>query len=99
MSDVVEVARAARDESGVTFVHLNAGFQGSRGVQFAEPYIAALKELGVLVGAQLAGKNLLLIAPKPVRLKVDCLEFVICFEPGFFHHNLDVLELQALTFL
>ena len=54
VSDVVEVARAARDESGVTFVHLNAGFQGSRGVQFAEPYIAALKELGVLVGAQLA---------------------------------------------
>ena len=29
--DVVETCRAARDYSGVTFVHLNGGFQGSRG--------------------------------------------------------------------
>ena len=28
LSDVVETCRAARDESGVTFVHLNGGFQG-----------------------------------------------------------------------
>ena len=36
---LADEARAARDESGVTFVHLNAGFQGTRGVQFAEPYV------------------------------------------------------------
>ena len=46
VEDVIETARAAKEQSGVTFVHLNAGFQGNRGVQFAEPYIAALKELG-----------------------------------------------------
>ena len=46
VADVVEVARAARDESGVTFVHLNAGFQGTRGVQFAEPYIARAEGAG-----------------------------------------------------
>jgi hypothetical protein len=55
VSDVVETCRAARDQSGVTFVHLNAGFQGTRGVQFAEPYIRAIKDqVGMLVGAQLA---------------------------------------------
>jgi hypothetical protein len=55
VSDVVETCRAARDQSGVTFVHLNAGFQGTRGVQFAEPYIDAIKDqVGMLVGAQLA---------------------------------------------
>jgi hypothetical protein len=85
VSDVVEVARAARDESGVTFVHLNAGFQGTRGVQFAEPYIAALKELGVLVGAQLAPEKDFSRYDRLIDMGVDhisfCLEFV---EPEWF---------------
>ncbi len=85
VSDVVEVARAARDESGVTFVHLNAGFQGSRGVQFAEPYIAALKELGVLVGAQLAPEKDFSRYDHLMDMGVDhisfCLEFV---DPEWF---------------
>lgn len=85
VADVVEVARAARDESGVTFVHLNAGFQGSRGVQFAEPYIAALKELGVLVGAQLAPEKDFSKYDRLIDLGVDhlsfCLEFV---DPAWF---------------
>jgi hypothetical protein len=85
VSDVVEVARAARDESGVTFVHLNAGFQGSRGVQFAEPYIAALKELGVLVGAQLAPEKDFSRYDRLIAMGVDhisfCLEFV---DPQWF---------------
>jgi len=80
VADVVEVARAARDESGVTFVHLNAGFQGTRGVQFAEPYIAALKELGVLVGAQLAPEKDFSRYDRLIEMGVDhlsfCLEFV-----------------------
>jgi hypothetical protein len=85
VEDVVEVARAARDESGVTFVHLNAGFQGSRGVQFAEPYIVALKELGVLVGAQLAPEKDFSRYDRLIGMGVDhisfCLEFV---EPEWF---------------
>jgi len=86
ISDVVEVARAAREESGVTFVHLNAGFQGNRGVQFAEPYITALKErVGVLVGAQLAPEKDFSHYDRLIDLGVDhvsfCLEFI---DPEWF---------------
>ncbi len=55
IEDVVETCRAARDESGVTFVHLNGGFQGTRGLRFTEPYVRAIKDrVGLLVGVQLA---------------------------------------------
>lgn len=55
VADVVETCRAAKAESGVTFVHLNGGFQGSRGLAFAWPYVRAIKqEVGLLVGLQLA---------------------------------------------
>jgi hypothetical protein len=55
VADVVETCRAAKDESGITFVHLNGGFQGSRGIEFARPYVNAIKEeVGLLVGLQLA---------------------------------------------
>jgi hypothetical protein len=37
LSDVIETCRAAREESSVTFVHLNGGFQGSRGIEYALP--------------------------------------------------------------
>ena len=51
IEDVVETCRAAREESGATFVHLNGGFQGSRGLRFTEPYVRAIKEqVGMLVG-------------------------------------------------
>ena len=33
LEDVVETAHAAREESGITFVHFNGGFQGSRGLR------------------------------------------------------------------
>ena len=84
--DVVEVARAAKAESGATFVHLNAGFQGTRGVQFAEPYIRALKEeVGVMVGAQLAPEKDFSHYDRLIALGVDhvsfCLEFV---DPEWF---------------
>jgi len=55
VSDVVQTCRAAKEESGITFVHLNGGFQGSRGLAFALPYVKAIKEeVGLLVGLQLA---------------------------------------------
>src|SRR5687768_7970176 len=42
IDDVVETCIAARDESGVTFVHLNGGFLGSKGLAFALPYVKAI---------------------------------------------------------
>jgi hypothetical protein len=55
VEDVVETALAAKAESGVTFVHLNSGFQGERDVDAAGPFVKALKErVGVLVGLQMA---------------------------------------------
>jgi hypothetical protein len=86
VEDVVETALAAKAESGVTFVHLNAGFQGSRGVQFAEPYIAALKEqVGVLVGAQLAPQKDFSHYDRLIAMGVDHLSFCPEFvDPGWF---------------
>jgi hypothetical protein len=55
IDDVVETCLAAREESGITFVHLNGGFLGSKGLEFARPYIEAIKgRTGLLVGVQLA---------------------------------------------
>ena len=66
IADVIETCRAARAESGVTFVHLNGGFQGSRGLEFATPYVTAIKrDVGMLVGVQLA--------PEPVFARYDAL--------------------------
>jgi hypothetical protein len=86
IEDVVETARAAKEQSGITFVHLNAGFQGNRGVPFAEPYIRALKEqVGVLVGAQLAPQKDFSHYDRLIALGVDhvsfCPEFV---DPEWF---------------
>ncbi len=54
IDDVVETALAAKRESGVTFVHLNSGFQGERDIDDAAPYVKALRErVGVLVGLQM----------------------------------------------
>src|SRR5262245_13418058 len=55
VADVVETCRTAKAESGITFVHLNGGFQGSRGLALAWPYVRAIKQkVGLLVGLQLA---------------------------------------------
>jgi hypothetical protein len=86
VSDVVETCRAAKAESGITFVHLNAGFQGSRGVQFAEPYIRAIKEdVGLLVGAQLAPEKDFSRYDRLIDLGVDHLSFCVeFFDPDWF---------------
>jgi hypothetical protein len=79
VADVVEVARAAREESGITFIHFNGGFQGTRGIQFAEPYIRAIKEeVGLLVGVQLAPEKDFSQYDRLIDLGVDHLSF--CFE-------------------
>jgi len=53
--DVVETALAAREERGITFVHLNGGFDdGDRYVERFAPVVEALrKETGLLVGLQI----------------------------------------------
>jgi hypothetical protein len=54
LEDVVEVASAAKAESGVTFVHFNSGYQTSRDFDRAAPYVKAVKSrVGALVGLQL----------------------------------------------
>ncbi|MFA6049411.1 MAG: radical SAM protein [Candidatus Micrarchaeia archaeon] len=50
--DVVEVARAAKREEKITFVHLNTGFYGGNELRLVMPYVRALKNEGLLVGVQ-----------------------------------------------
>ena len=82
VDDVVETAHAAKAESGVTFVHLNSGFQDQEGMELVAPYVKALKErVGCLVGVQ--------VIPTPEHWKYDWLRelgadhFSFCYE---FHN-------------
>jgi len=87
IADVVETARAAKEESGVTFVHFNSGYAGKdKGLDMAAPYIKAIKEqVGMLTGVQ--------VTPSPNLWKYDWLvdcgvdHFSFCYEfhnPKFF---------------
>ena len=79
VADVIEVARAAKEESGVTFVHLNSGHQAGRDLALAEPYVRALKEeVGVLVGVQLMPSKDLRQYDRLVEMGVD--HFSFCYE-------------------
>jgi hypothetical protein len=79
VEDVVETCHAAREGSGVTFVHFNGGFQGSRGLRSAEPYVRAVKEnVGLLVGVQLTPEKDFSAYDRLIDLGVD--HFSFCFE-------------------
>ena len=79
IDDVVETCHAARDGSGVTFVHFNGGFQGSRGLRTAEPFVRAVKEnVGLLVGVQLTPEKDFTGYDRLIDLGVD--HFSFCFE-------------------
>ncbi len=54
VDEVLEVVRAARDESGITYVDFNTGhYDGDTYLDILEPYIVRIKrELGLLVGVQ-----------------------------------------------
>ena len=61
VEDVVEVARAARDESGAVFTHLNTGYhyeevdrlEPIHGLRQCEPFVRALRqEIGGFIGVQ-----------------------------------------------
>ena len=79
VDDVVETCHAAVAGSGVTFVHFNGGFQGSRGLRHAEPYVRAVKErVGALVGVQLTPEKDFSAYDRLIDLGVD--HFSFCFE-------------------
>lgn len=86
VSDVIETCQAAREQSGVTFVHLNGGFQGTRGIEFTEPYIQAIKEhVGMLVGVQLTPERDFSRYDRLIDLGVDHLSFCVeLFDPDWF---------------
>ncbi|MEI6667663.1 MAG: radical SAM protein [Acidobacteriota bacterium] len=86
VADVVETCRAARDESNVSFVHFNGGFQGTRGIEFTEPYLSAIKnEVGMLVGVQLAPERDFTRYNRLIDLGVDHLSFCVEFwNPKWF---------------
>ncbi len=84
--NVVEVARAAKEESGVTFVHLNTGYQNGGAYRLMAPFVEALKrEVGVLVGVQAAPEGTRAELDRLVDMGVDhfswCFEY---FDPEFF---------------
>ena len=86
VEDVVETCWAAKEESQVTFVHLNGGFQGGRALQFAEPFVRAIKEdVGMLVGVQLTPERDLSRYDRLIDMGVDHFSFCIeLLDPKWF---------------
>jgi hypothetical protein len=86
VEDVVETCWAAKEESGVTFVHLNGGFQGGHGLEFIKPYVDAIKRrVGLLVGVQLAPEREFRRYDELVALGVDHLSFCVeLMDPRWF---------------
>ena len=86
VGDVVETCHAAREGSGVTFVHFNGGFHGSRGLRAAEPYVRAVKErVGALVGVQLTPERDFTGYDRLIDLGVDHFSFCVeLFDPEWF---------------
>jgi hypothetical protein len=86
IDDVVETCLAAKQESGITFVHLNGGFFGTKGLEFALPYVDAIKSrAGLLVGLQLAPERAFQRYDALIDAGVDhfsfCVEFI---DPEWF---------------
>jgi hypothetical protein len=86
VKDVVETCRAAKEESGITFVHLNGGFQGAGGFERIAPYVSAIKEeVGLLVGVQLTPERDVHGYDRLIALGVDHLSFCLEFyDPHWF---------------
>lgn len=79
VQDVVETCRAARRESGITFVHFNSGYQEGRDLQMARPFLQAVKKAtGLMVGLQLAPISDFSQYDELIDLGAD--HFSFCFE-------------------
>ena len=86
VQDVIDTCRAAKEHSGVTFVHLNGGFQGGHALEFIEPYVRAIKsQVGLLVGVQLTPERRFARYDRLIRLGVDHFSFCIeLIDPAWF---------------
>jgi hypothetical protein len=86
VEDVVETCWAAKEESNVTFVHLNGGFQGGHALEFVEPFVRAIKEdVGMLVGVQLTPERSFERYDRLIDMGVDHFSFCIeLLDPGWF---------------
>jgi len=86
IEDVLETAWTAKEENGITFAHLNGGYQGSRGIEFTEPYVRRLKdEVGLLVGVQLAPEKRFEQYDRILAAGIDHISFCIEFmDPKWF---------------
>ena len=86
IEDVVETCLAAKEHSGVTFVHLNGGFQGGHGLEFVEPFVRAIKErVGLLVGVQLTPERSPSRYERLIDAGVDHFSFCIeLVDPAWF---------------
>lgn len=86
LEDVVEVARAAKEESGVTFTHFNSGYQTNRDLDRVAPYVKAVKSrVGSLIGVQLTPTRDLWKYDRLIDLGAN--HFSFCYEfqnPEFF---------------
>jgi hypothetical protein len=83
--DIFETCVAAREESGVTFVHFNGGFEGRRTLDTVEPLLSIAKDVGLLAGVQLTPDKDFSRYDRLIDLGADhvsfCLEF---FDPAWF---------------
>ncbi|MFH1538586.1 MAG: radical SAM protein [bacterium] len=79
VDDVLEVARAARKECGITYVHFNTGYLEGGEIEFLEPFVRAVKEnTGLLIGVQTTPAPNLDSYRRLARLGVNNVSF--CFE-------------------
>ncbi len=90
VADVIEVAQMAKQKSGITFVHLNSGYQQGNDLKQMIPYIQALKkEVGVLIGIQTIPPADLSEYDALIQAGVD--HFSFCYEfhnPEYFNRYL-----------
>jgi hypothetical protein len=89
VADLVEVAGRARDEEGVTFIHLNTGYQPEHSaLDLIEPYVRALRDTGLLIGVQ--------APPHPDLRRYDALRKLGVNNVSFCLEFWDESELQRI---
>jgi hypothetical protein len=86
IDDVLETCWAAKEESGITFVHLNGGYQGRGGLAAVTPYVEKIKkEVGLLVGVQLTPERDFRHYDALVAAGADHLSFCVeLMDPAWF---------------
>jgi len=86
VEDVLETCWAAKEESNITFVHLNGGFQGGHALEFAAPFVRRIKEeVGLLVGVQLTPERDFARYDRLIDMGVNHFSFCLeLLDPGWF---------------